>query len=62
MKAFRVWFKDGSAVLVHGENPTIAKGKAQEIANRNRGIRPRDSWEAKRWEKEGTISKVEELA
>ena len=61
MRAFRVWFKDASAVCVNAEDATIAKGKAQEIADRNQGIMPTDQSERRRWRAAKTISKVESL-
>lgn len=61
MRAYRVWFKDDSAVLVHAETPAQAKDKAQEVADRNNGIRPLDRWEAARFDKATTIRSVEPL-
>lgn len=58
----RVWFKDDSAVVVTGiENIVQAKAKAQEIALRNQGIRPKDPAERRRWDKATTIKNVENL-
>ena len=62
MRAYRVWFKDNSAVVVTAENEIVARGKAQEIADRNQGTAPKDKAERKRWQDAKTIRKTEPLA